>query len=87
MKLLLGLIVCGLIAWLLVYAFTALFSSSARAARAEKKNTAQALTVTRKREKIATQALRKIANGAGRPDLEAQIALDEIENTYEKENL
>lgn len=87
MKLLLGLVICALFAWLLVYAFSALFSSSARAARAEKKNTAQALTDTRKREKIATQALRRIANGAGRPDLEAQVALDDIENTYTKENL
>jgi len=37
------------------------------------------------REKIAVTALRSIANGAGRPDLEAQLALDNIDQTYTKE--
>lgn len=42
-------------------------------------------TLAKSREKIATKALRSIANGAGSPILEAQIALDEIEQTYNKE--
>lgn len=37
------------------------------------------------REKIATKALRSISNGAGNPVLEAQIALDSIDQTYTKE--
>jgi len=38
-----------------------------------------------RRASIATAALRRIANGAGSPALEASIALDEIDQTYEKE--
>lgn len=49
-----------------------------RTARAER-DTAKA------RERIATKALRSIANGAGAPVLEAQDALEQIEHTYTKE--
>lgn len=37
------------------------------------------------REKIAVSALRSIANGSGNPTLEAQIALDNIDQAYTKE--
>ena len=39
----------------------------------------------KEREKIATKALRSISNGAGNPVLEAQIALDSIDQTYTKD--
>lgn len=39
----------------------------------------------RAREKVAVKALRTIANGAGNPTLEAQIALDNIDASYNKE--
>lgn len=45
---------------------------------------AEALSA-KQREKIATKALRAILNGAGNPVYEAQIALDEIDETYTKE--
>jgi hypothetical protein len=41
----------------------------------------------RSREKIATKALRAIANGAGNPVYEAQDALDKIDLTYETKEL
>ena len=40
---------------------------------------------TAARERIATKALRAIANGAGNPVYEAQDALDQMEGTYPKE--
>ena len=44
------------------------------------------LRAAKQREKIAVKTLRVIANGtSGNPALEAQIALDDIENNYIKE--
>jgi hypothetical protein len=43
------------------------------------------LTESERRERIATKALRAIANGAGQPVFEATDALDQIERTYTKE--
>lgn len=40
-----------------------------------------------KREALATKTLRKIANGSGNPELEAQIALDELNNLYDSNAL
>ena len=45
----------------------------------------RSLKSSKAREKIAVSALRGISNNAGNPALEAQIALDQIENLYQKE--
>lgn len=45
----------------------------------------RSLKSSKAREKIAVSALRSISNNAGNPALEAQIALDQIENLYQKE--
>lgn len=37
-----------------------------------------------KREALAARALRRIANGTGGPELEAQIALDQLTNMYDE---
>jgi type II secretory pathway pseudopilin PulG len=60
------------------YLSTAPDRNELREARAE-------TAAVKSREKIATKALRSIANGAGNPVLEAQDALDLIETTYTKE--
>lgn len=87
MRLLIGLLACAVVAYAIMWLFNHFFSSVSRDERAAKKARAADLTDARKRERIATQALRRIANGSGKPDLEAQIALDEIDATYDsKEN-
>jgi uncharacterized membrane protein len=60
-------------------------SSGARDSRAELREARQMALAAKAREKIATKALRSIANGAGNPQIEASIALDEIEAYYQKE--
>lgn len=62
-----------------------LVNPEARATRAERRQDAAEIAEVRAREKIATKALRAIANGAGNPIFEAQDALDNIESTYIKE--
>jgi hypothetical protein len=49
------------------------------------RDTRRELRESKSREKIATQALRAIANGDSMPVLTAGDALDRIENTYNKE--
>jgi hypothetical protein len=71
------IVVCGIIALAFgaVVVVPLLAGSSKRELRAAKS-----------REKIAVKTLRVIANGtSGNPALEAQIALDDIENNYIKE--
>ena len=87
MKLLIGLLACALVAWLVVYLFGMLFSQTARDNRSAKKASAKDLTAARQRERIATQALRKIANGAGAPLVEAEEALFQIEKTYDTKEI
>lgn len=60
-------------------------SPAARDHRAEVREAKGEALAAKTREKIATRALRAIANGAGAPVLEAQDALDAIESTYTKE--
>lgn len=60
-------------------------SSGARDNRDELREARQVALNAKTREKIAVKALRSIANGSGNPNLEATIALDEIEATYQKE--
>lgn len=58
-----------------------------RANRAARREDAAEIAAVRAREKIATKALRAIANGAGNPILEATDALDNIEGTYTTKEL
>lgn len=60
-------------------------SPDARSKREELREARVEAAQAKAREKIATKALRAIANGAGNPILEATDALDNIENTYTKE--
>lgn len=60
-------------------------SPSARDSRTELREARAETLAVKQREKIATKALRAIANGAGNPILEATDALDNIESTYTKE--
>jgi len=60
-------------------------SPTARDNRAELREARAETLAVKQREKIATKALRSIANGAGNPIFEAQDALDSIESTYTKE--
>lgn len=87
MKLLIGLLACAFVAWLVMYLFNHFFSTTARDERAAKKARAADLTAARQRERIATQALRRIANGAGAPLVEAEEALFQIEKTYDTKEI
>lgn len=60
-------------------------SSGAGDNRAELREARQLALNAKTREKIAVKALRAIANGSGNPTMEASIALDEIEASYQKE--
>lgn len=87
MKLLIGILFIGFVAYVLFLAFNHVFSETARANRQARKAGAAALTLALQRERIATKALRAIANGAGAPLLEAQDALDKIETTYDNKEI
>lgn len=62
-------------------------SSDSRTNRATRRQQSAEVAAVRSREKIATKALRSIANGAGNPLFEAQDALDKIESTYTTKEL
>lgn len=48
-------------------------------------DTAKELVATKRQHAIALKTLRTIAAGAGRPELEAQLALEELNNLEIKE--
>ena len=84
------LIIIGIV--LAIFAAIALVGFLSDSGRAEAKRDREdrveaerALTISRERERIATKALRAIANGAGNPIFEASDALEQIEGTYTKE--
>lgn len=79
--LLLLVVVVGLV--IAVPSVVAFASGSGK--RTELREARTAALEAKAREKMATKALRSIANGAGNPSLEAQIALDEIDASYYKE--
>jgi hypothetical protein len=62
-----------------------LLSAESRATRREVREARQEAVCAEQRASIATKALRRIANGAGNPILEASEALDQLESTYTKE--
>lgn len=68
-----------------VVAMVGYFSDPSRDNRAEVREVKQKLVLSRERERVATKALREIANGAGAPVLEASDALDRIEALETKE--
>lgn len=74
-----------LLAVFIVPVVVSALSPAARDNRAELREAKNEALAAKQREKIATKALRAIANGAGNPILEAQDALDSIETTYTKE--
>lgn len=80
------LVIVGLVALSFVAVVVApSFSAESRGARAQVREARLDAAAAEERASIATKALRRIANGAGNPILEASDALDSLERTYTKE--
>lgn len=84
-KILIGLILIAIVAYVLLLIFTAVFSPDVRSARKEVKRDAEALRSERERSTLAQNALREISAGAEYPIFVANDALLNINKTYTKE--
>jgi len=87
MRLLIGLVILALLAWVITEIVHRVFSQDAKEARAVKKMDREDLTRLRKRTNLAERALREIAAGAELPVFIAEDALRSIEKTYDSKEI
>lgn len=85
MKILIAVVLIALIAYIILYALTAIFAPEVRNTRKEVKRDAEALRNERERSTLAQNALREISAGAEYPIFVASDALSNINKTYTKE--